>query len=162
MTTEEQVRNITRIATDESGPIWATIESSDGKGRVLLCGDNLRNYRITSPVFKLRISERNPYWKDIIQYPINPGEYDAITDGFFILLKSMPEGSYRIRFGGKGRLCPDYRTDSVYDIHVSAAYRRKSTVTDISGKPKEHIWQAPDGMPERILPGLMKFVPPKP
>ena len=116
MTTEAQVRNITRIATDESGPIWATIESSDGKGRS--CVDDLRKYRITSPVFKLWISERNPYWKDIFQYPINPGEYDAVTDGFFILLRNMAEGSYRIRFGGKGR--SDYRTDSVYDIHVSA------------------------------------------
>jgi hypothetical protein len=83
MTTEEQVRNIARTATDESGPIWATIESYDKSGSKQLCEDDLQNYRITSPVFKLRISERNPYWKDIIQYPINPGEYDAITDGFF-------------------------------------------------------------------------------
>jgi hypothetical protein len=157
MTTEEQVRNIARIDTDESGAIWAIIESSDGRGSGPLCRDDLRNYRIMSRVFKLWFSESNPYWKDIIQYPINPGEYDAVTDGFFILLRSLPEGSYRIRFGGKGRLSHDYRTDSVYDIHVSAAYRRKSTVKDISRKPEEPTWQLPNGIPKRILPKLMKF-----
>jgi hypothetical protein len=164
MTTEEQVRNITRIATDESGPIWATIESSDGKGPVPLCGQNLRNYRIASSIFKLWVSERNPYWKYIFQYPISPGEYDAVTDGFFILLRSLPEGSYRIRFGGKGRL--DYRTDSVYDIHVSAAYRRRLTVTDISGRPEQSVWKDDssvlDGIPKRSIPRLMKFRSPKP
>jgi hypothetical protein len=67
----------------------------------------------------------------------------------------MPEGSYRIRFGGKGRL--DYRTDSVYDIHVTANYHHKSTVTDISSSD-QGVWQAPNGKPKREhLPKLMKF-----
>jgi len=164
MDNEEQLRRVARIDNDESGAIWATIESSDGKGPVPLCGENLRNYRIASSIFKLWVSERNPYWKYIFQYPISPGEYDAVTDGFFILLRTLPEGSYRIRFGGKGRL--DYRTDSVYDIHVSAAYRRRSTVTDISGRPEQSVWKDDssvlDGIPKRSIPRLMKFRSPKP
>jgi hypothetical protein len=163
MTTEEQVRNIARTNNDESGPIWATIESYGEKGPQPqpLCKDDLTNYRITSPVFKLWISERNPYWKDILQYPINPGEYHAVTDGFFILVVNLPEGSYRIRFGGKGRLSHNYRTDSIYDIHVTDTFRRKSTVTDISRKG-EPIWLAPDAIPKRDLDALIKFRPHKP
>lgn len=156
MTTEEQVRNIARIATDESGAIWAAIESADRKGRSALSKEiPLTRYRITSPVFKLRVSDRNPYWKNILQDPLNAGEYDAVTDGFFILLRDLPPGSYRVQFGGKGRL--NYRTDSVYDIYITAAFARKSTVTDISsGKTEDYVWKAREEIPERNLPILKK------
>ena len=167
MDTEEQVRRVARIDNDESGAIWATIESSDNKSSgahgeqsLLPSVENgehdLRKYRITSNVFKLWISEANQFWKNIFQYPINSGEHHAVTEGFFILLRSLPEGSYRLRFGGKGR--GNYRTESVYDLHVSAECRRVSTVTDISSKPKgESIWLLSSGRPHRDIDKLQSF-----
>lgn len=149
MFTEEQVRHIARIDNDQSGAMWATIQSyGDEIERPLLSfakegKDDLLKFRITSRVFKLSISERNPYWSYMFQYPINFGEYDAVTDGFFILIKSLPKGSYRLRFGGKGRL--DYRTDSVYDLHVSPQFCLVSTVKDVSTEPTGTFWNSPKG-----------------
>ena len=156
MFTEEQVRRIARIDNDQSGVMWATIQSyGDKSERPLLSfakedKADLLMYRITSRVFKLSISERNPYWSYMFQYPINSGEYDAVTDGFFILIKSLPKGSHRLRFGGKGRL--DYRTDSVYDLHVNPQFRLVSTVMDVSTEPSHIFFNSPKesiGKPDR-------------
>lgn len=153
--TEDQARHIARINTDESGPIWATIQKYGGQATAL-CPD-LKKYRITSSAFKLRISDKNPYWKYILNNQVNPGEYDAITDGFFVLITDVPQGSYRIQFGGRGRLSQDYRTDSVYDIHVTRAFPRKSTVIDISTKRGQSISFAPGGIPTRNPGRLVEF-----
>ncbi len=75
----------------------------------------------------------NPFRKEIFEYaPVSSGEYDAVTDGYFLLLTGLPEGSHRIRFGGKGRL--EYRTDSVYDLFVDST-ARPSRMVDISKPP---------------------------
>jgi hypothetical protein len=151
MYSEEQVRHKCRKENDLSGGIWLTLESNSvdqsnnsilkSTKRSGLLGtpsnpdQNLSNYRTSSRLFKLFVAEGNPFLKDMaVEYPINPGEYDAITDGFFVLLKHLNAGSYRIRFGGKGR--GNYRTDAIYDIYVSPEYRHLSTVFDISDDPE--------------------------
>ena len=63
---------------------------------------------------------------------MDPGEYQAITDGFFIILKSLPANtSWRLRFGGKGRQ-KYYRTDAIYDIHVTSSERPRVMVRDVT------------------------------
>ena len=161
LNTEEQVRNVTRIDNDQSGGIWATIESNIAAGSTATLGATaathreLTYFRVTSRMFKLSISEVNPFWKGIFEYaPLSSGEYDAVTDGFFLLLKAegLPEGSHRIRFGGKGRL--EYRTDSIYDLYVDSKFRPASSVVDLSiSKPvKGSVWfpKGSTGAPDRV------------
>lgn len=156
MTEDEQVRRAAREDTDKSGGIWARIsilpngypdinafitktsakewESITNSG---LTGKATRKvtslvdgYHIQSSVFKLRISERNPFLKYLsVMYPFTPGETDAVTDGLFLILYHLlPDTSYRIQFGGKGR--GKYRTDAIYDLHITK--RVNVMLSDIS------------------------------
>jgi hypothetical protein len=48
--------------------------------------------------------------------PLKPGNYQAITVGYFVLIKSLSIGTYRFQFGGSNGSA--YHTNSVYDIKV--------------------------------------------
>ena len=82
---------------------------------------DLRSYYMESPLFRLFVSERSKL-KDGLDEPFEAGVFDAVTGGYFLLLKSLLPGAYRIRFGGKGK--GSYLTDSIYDITVSKAQRQ--------------------------------------
>ena len=60
-----------------------------------------------------------------------PGSYDAVSCAYCVIIKSLPIGSYRVMFGGKGRGA--YYTNSVYDLYVEDAF--KESVVDISSQP---------------------------
>jgi hypothetical protein len=67
-----------------------------------------------------------------MDYPPKPGNYHAITVGYFVLIKSLSIGTYRIKFGGSNASA--YHTNSVYDINVIK--NRKNNVIDESGNIK--------------------------
>ncbi|MGH9977698.1 MAG: hypothetical protein ACRD8Z_17970 [Nitrososphaeraceae archaeon] len=77
---------------------------------------DLSAHYMESPLFKLFVSERSKL-KDKLDEPLEAGVYDAVTGGYFLLLKNLGGGDYRLRFGGKGK--GNYLTDSIYDITIS-------------------------------------------
>jgi hypothetical protein len=75
----------------------------------------LISYYMESPLFRLIVSERSKF-KDKLEEPFETGIFDAVTGGYFLLIKGLPKGEYRLRFGGKGK--GSYITDSIYDITI--------------------------------------------
>jgi hypothetical protein len=137
LSNESQLRRAARRDNDMSGSIWATIQTPDKDTPEPIVND-LRLFRVETPVFKLKISDKNPF----IQYILGDShrgteEYDAVTDGYFLILKSLPSKSCRIQFGGKGR--GKYRTDAVYDIYI-ADCKSSTLVRDISGNKIPTAW----------------------
>jgi hypothetical protein len=123
---EEHIRYAARKDINEGGDMWATIMKEGDKVSSKIVVD-LEKYRVESPLFKLIVSEKSTLL-DFIEYPMPAGEYDAVTVGYFLIIKSLPISTYRIQIGGKGR--GYYRTDAVYDITVSK--KEKCFVRDIS------------------------------
>ena len=94
-------------------------------------GGDINDYMIESPLFKLKVSERNPFLPHL-EVPLEPGEHDAVVVRLFLLVEGLPIGRYRIQFGGKGR--GDYRTDAMYDILVDGD-KPLTTTQDFSKEP---------------------------
>jgi|SRR6476660_2965218 len=165
---EEQIRRAAREDNDSSGGIYLRIsviapgdkasefesiaKSVAGKEATDAI-DLVKDYRIESPVFTLRISESNPFLKSLnTVYNISPGESPAVTDGFFVILHKLKAGvSYRLQFGGRGSSGSAYLTDSLYDIHVVESMSSK--LKDISnGTSNANIAIVTDndkGIPDR-------------
>lgn len=114
ITTHERLRYFINKEINQSGPIWATITRKD-EPRASKLVNNLRNYRIASPMFKLLVPEES-FLNNKSDEPFKAGVYDSVIGGFFIIIRSLPKGTYRIQFGGKGRGI--YFTNSIYDIKV--------------------------------------------
>jgi hypothetical protein len=99
---------------------WAKIKLRNGTNNVTDI-PNLLGYYVESPLFKLFVSERSKFL-DKFDEPFEPGVYDAITGGYFMLLTDLDADIYRVRFGGKGK--GNYITDSIYDIIVLGSRRQ--------------------------------------
>jgi hypothetical protein len=142
LSNELQLRRAARRDNDMSGNIWATIQTSEkGRPQAIINGE-LTEFRAETPLFKLRISDKNPFIEYILaDRPSETEEYNAVTDGYFLILKSLPSKSCRIQFGGKGR--GKYRTDAIYDIHVTDC-KLPTLVRDIS----KNGTSQPGGLPE--------------
>lgn len=171
LTDEEQVRRAAREDNDTSGGIYLRISEFPGgpktghkasdlepiaksiAGKVNSALDLVKDYRIETPVFNLRISDSNPFLKSLnTVYNISPGESPAVTDGFFVILHELQAStSYRIQFGGRGSTGSAYLTDSIYDIHVVQSMSSK--LKDISnGTTNTNFAIATDnnkGIPDR-------------
>ena len=122
------LRYVTNKDTD-GGSVWATIRKKGEKGTKIV--SDLKEYRFESPLYLLSIP-RNSKLRKKMDYPPNPGSYHAITVGYFVLIKSLPIGTYRFRFGGSNDSA--YHTDSLYDINILK--KRKGKVIDKSGHIK--------------------------
>ena len=48
--------------------------------------------------------------------PVSPGRRQALAGGYFLLIKGLPPGIYRFKFGGKG--LNNFYTASMYDIKI--------------------------------------------
>jgi hypothetical protein len=130
LSNEIQLRRAARRDNDMSGNIWATIQTSNKDLPQAIVDGDLTMFRVETPLFKLKISDKNPFIEYILSdIPAGTEEYDAVTDGYFLILKSLPSKSCRIQFGGKGR--GNYRTDAVYDIYVTDC-KLPTLVRDIS------------------------------
>jgi hypothetical protein len=126
---EAQIRSAAQRENDNSGGIWALIQRLKNKGEWEPIVKDLLCYRVTSPVFTITIPERSAFLEKLTPlYSPGAGEHQAVTEGFFVLMKWLPEDTCRLQFGGKGR--SNYRTNSIYDIHI--ADRSKMLVRDIT------------------------------
>lgn len=124
--TPQQLRYITNIDTDRSGPMWATIMKK-GERQAYRIVDNLKDYRVATPLFKLIVPESS-LLRDKADVPIRPGIYDTVSVGFFLLIRSLTPSTYRINFGGNG--VGGYYTNSLYDITVEG--KRRDSLKDES------------------------------
>jgi hypothetical protein len=125
--TPEQLRYSANLDIRRCGPIWATIlKKGDATAHQIV--NNLKNYYVATPLFKLNVPESS-FLKDKADLPYNPGIYDMVAAGIFLLINSLPPSTYRINFGG---ITGAYHTDSVYDITIQG--KRKETMEDISDR----------------------------
>jgi hypothetical protein len=124
--TPQQLRYITNIDTDRSGSMWATIMKK-GERRAYKIVDNIKDYRVATPLFKLIVPE-NSFLMDKTDVPTKPGIYDTVSVGFFLLIRSLTPSTYRINFGGNG--VGGYYTNSLYDISVEG--KRRDSLKDES------------------------------
>jgi hypothetical protein len=97
----------------DGGNIWATITKKGGKTTRIV--SDLTKYRFESPLFLLSVPKNSKLRKKM-DYPPDPGSYYTITVGYFVIIKYLPIGMYRFRFGGNNASA--YHTDSVYDVEV--------------------------------------------
>jgi hypothetical protein len=91
---------------------------------------NLDDFYIESPLFTLTIPENSAYRESIDEVPLEPGVYQCITAGFFVIISKWPIGTYRLSILGKG--VGKYLTKSIHDIVVTGTPR---LLTDISPPP---------------------------
>lgn len=115
---EMDVRRAVRTDTYESREIWAWYREDRSSDWDHVVKKLKPDYRIESPMFTLRVSEESQF---SVNTRIQPGNYDAVTGGYFIILDDLPKGQYYFRFGGKGR--DNYRTESQYWIKVDGIRR---------------------------------------
>jgi hypothetical protein len=128
---EETMRAAVRNYIDRGGPMWATGLETD-TNKLFYVDEKLKRFYVESPRFQLDVSPQSTL-RTMIDDPPEPGQYDAVIGGYCVLLKDLPDGKYRLRFGGKGRRV--YYTDSVWDITVMGdenSQERMSSVKDIS------------------------------
>jgi hypothetical protein len=118
--TEARMRYLARRENDESGPIGATIQIGTSSPRSKIV-DDLKRYRAESPLFKLVVSKECTL-KDKLDFPQETGTFDAVTDGYWILIRSLPpaEVPYRIHFEAIGR--NNYYNSATYDIIVKPSH----------------------------------------
>jgi hypothetical protein len=163
---EDQIRYAAQTETDKSGGVWALIQRLDRPGEWEPIVKDLLHHRIASPVFTIKISETSAFLEQLtLAEHIVAGEYQAVTEGFFIILKSLPHDTCRLQFGGKGREL-NYHTNSIYDIHITDDGRSQVLVMDVTpdivkgdpntnlANPKAIKKEAGDGIPALAkLPG---------
>ena len=146
---ERSLRRVVREHVDAAGPFWATLEV-EGKNSVFKLVPNLDEYRVESMLFKLDISEKNPFL-DKMDEPNYPGMHTALVSGYSVLLRNLPVSSYKIRFGGYGM--DKFYTESLYDLKIS---NKKSSQKDLSGEdyaPSNLLKQKKDVVKTKISLG---------
>jgi hypothetical protein len=120
------LRDAVNTDTDESLKIWAVITNLKNQKSSPIV-DDLHEFRLESPAYKLTIATKGKL-RNKTEFFTKPGIYDSIVAGFFLLIRRLPVGRYRLRFGGEGR--GKYHTDSMYDLSVRGV--RKGIVSDTS------------------------------
>lgn len=109
---EFDVRRAVMKDTYESREVFFKVRKPESsRPKIKLVPD----YRFETRLFTIRISESSPfigYQREEIQ----PGDYESVAGGYFVIMSDLPEGNYTIEFGGKGR--DGYRTRTVHRIEV--------------------------------------------
>jgi hypothetical protein len=115
MKDEIATRFTARTDTVHGGDIWAKIKvKPNDKSRPLV--KDLNYFYTESPLFSLRVSEKNPF-KDKIDVPIKAGNYFGVTVGIYVIISYLPPNKrYHLEFGGQG--VGGYFSNSMYDIEV--------------------------------------------
>jgi len=133
---------ICRRDMHEGGPMWFTIQK---KG----CPEiNLKNKAcyVETPSFKMTVTKNSPL-RDYFEMPIAPGEHDTVTTGYIAMIKNLPAGEYRLRYGGIGR--GGYFTDAVHDFIVKLVEKKEEV-----GKRNFKVEHSDSGYDEFKPPSL--------
>jgi hypothetical protein len=127
---EETVRKAVRDHIYGGGQFWATIMKRSSPSKMYIINE-LERFYVESPRFQLIVPE-DSVLRTHMEYPLEPGVYDAVVGGYCLLLKKLPDRHWTINFGGKGRY--EYYTNSLYDIDIIDNLSQGSRVTNISRK----------------------------
>ena len=119
ITSVPHLRYIANKDTD-GGSIWATIMRKGEKNHPIV--PNLLDYRFESPLYFLSVNKNSKLRKKM-DVPPKVGNYYAITVGYFIIIKSLPVGAYRLIFGGSNGNV--YHTNALFDIKVIKRIKEK-------------------------------------
>jgi hypothetical protein len=129
---ELSMRLAARRDTVNGGEIGVQIRKKpENNGKKLV--DDLNNYYIETPLFPASVSEKSLI-RYTIESPIEPGQYQALVVGVFVIISTLSVGMYRLSFYGRG--VGRYLTRSVYDIEVS---KGKGNLVDVSDPGGEGI-----------------------
>jgi len=128
---EQELREAVNRDSDESLCLWATLTANKRASKIV---NDLRKFRIESPLFKLVITNKSKL-SGRTQDAAKPGIYDTVVGGFFVIIRSLPRGRYWLEFGGRGR--SNYNTNSIYEI--TAHGLRSNVIADNSSARKKHV-----------------------
>ena len=129
---EGGLRYAVRRDISEGGEMWLRYKDSSPSSAFQTVVTNIQDYYFETPVFTLRVSSENPLLTKF-ESPTDPGDYETVQGGYFVIVKNLTPGKYRFHFGGHGR--GYYYTDAVYDINVQSSKSRDLT-KDISSQNK--------------------------
>lgn len=129
MNDELSLRYAARRDTVNGGPVGAQIVKRNlGTGAVKrLVPNELDEYYIETPLFPLLVSPSSSIRKTI-EEPLEPGPYQALVAGIFVIIYDIEPGKYRIAFYGRG--VGRYTTRSVYDIDVLEGNSKLQDISD--------------------------------
>jgi hypothetical protein len=96
----------------EGGMTWCQLRKK-GCEQPIDLDDN--SCYVESTSFKMTVTEDSPL-KEYFEMPIEPGTYDTFAAAKVLLITQLPEGEYRLQYGGFGR--GSYKSDSVHDFIV--------------------------------------------
>ncbi|MDP9287094.1 MAG: hypothetical protein M3P08_02720 [Thermoproteota archaeon] len=125
LTEETDLRHAARKDIVEGGEMRAEISFGTTKSAKIV--NNLKEYFIESSLFELSVSS-NSKIRHETENAFSPGKYECVTAGYYILIKSLHAGKYRIQFEARGR--GSYYTKSIYDITVKG--QKIHLVKDVS------------------------------
>jgi hypothetical protein len=125
--TEEELRYYARKDIDSGWEIGATIQAGNEEPQPIV--NKLDDYQAESQLFKIVVSAKSPL-KDKMEEVLKPGVSDAVTDGYWILIRQLEPSvePYRIYF--QARNGTYYHYSATYEILVKQRPRRN--FTDIS------------------------------
>lgn len=137
MNDELSLRSAARRDTVNGGPVGAQIKKRPGAVvRLVPNGldvpNELDEYYVETPLFPLSVSESSSIRKTI-EDPLEPGPYQAIVVGIFVIIYDLEPGKYRLAFYGRG--VGRYTTRSIYDIDVMQAESKLKDISDPKGPP---------------------------
>jgi hypothetical protein len=104
-TTEAELRSCSKSLFDLINNLQLTVNGI----RV----QNLEKYRVESPLFNVTFPTSNIYG-------VTPGPSQAVSDGFWIMLKPLPVGRHQISFGGAG---VDFTSTTTENFGTDVTYR---------------------------------------
>ena len=122
------LRAAARRDTVNGGEIAARIKKYPSDTMTRLVPD-LNDFYIETVLFPLSVPASSAYRRTIEGTPIEPGQYQALVAGIFVIIVNLKEGVYRIAFSGRG--VGNYLTKSEYDIRV---YKGRARLDDVSGE----------------------------
>lgn len=115
MKDEISMRNIARRDTIYGGPVGVRITAPFPQDDSYPLVNDLNDFYTESPLFPLRVSEKNPY-KYTMETPLEAGQYYAISVGVYVIISNWPKGLFRLSIFGRG--IGKYLTRAIYDIEV--------------------------------------------
>jgi hypothetical protein len=91
--------------------MWAKISINNAPAVDIT--QNLKDHEVTLNDYKITVGYNNLNREP--KYHLEPGNYDSVVRGTYILLKNFQEGKYVLNFGG---IASNFKTRSEYTMHI--------------------------------------------